>query len=63
MSNIWVNGNGALMRIMPACLYAYVQLKNGEATLEEAVEYVHQVSALTHNHMRSKMACGIYFLW
>ena len=30
-------------------------------TLEEAVEYVHQVSALTHNHMRSKMACGIYF--
>ena len=61
MSNIWVNGNGALMRIMPACLYAYVQLKNGEATLEEAVEYVHQVSALTHNHMRSKMACGIYF--
>ncbi len=57
----WANGNGALMRIMPACLYAYVQLKNGEATLEEAVEYVHQVSALTHNHVRSKMACGIYF--
>ena len=57
----WANGNGALMRIMPVCLYAYVLHKNGKATLEKAVEYVHEVSALTHNHMRSKMACGIYF--
>jgi ADP-ribosylglycohydrolase len=57
----WANGNGALMRIMPVCLYAYVMHKNGKVTLEEAMEYVHQVSALTHNHMRSKMACGIYF--
>lgn len=57
----WANGNGALMRIMPVCLYAYVMHKNGKVALEEAVEYVHQVSALTHNHMRSKMACGIYF--
>ena len=57
----WANGNGALMRIMPACLYSYVRHKNGKATLEEAVEYVHKVSALTHNHMCSKMACGIYF--
>lgn len=55
------NGNGALMRIMPVCLYSYVQYKNGKITLKEAVEYVHQVSALTHNHLRSKMACGIYF--
>lgn len=57
----WANGNGALMRIMPVCLYSYVQHKNGKITVDEAVEYVHQVSALTHNHMRSKMACGIYF--
>lgn len=57
----WANGNGALMRIMPVCLYSYVQHKNGKITLEEAVEYVHQVSALTHNHLRSKIACGIYF--
>ena len=57
----WANGNGALMRIMPVCLYAYVMYKNGKVILEGAVEYVHQVSALTHNHMRSKMACGIYF--
>ena len=57
----WANGNGALMRIMPVCLYSYVQYKNGRVKLDEALEYVHQVSALTHNHMRSKMACGIYF--
>lgn len=29
--------------------------------MKKALEYVHQVSALTHNHLRSKMACGIYF--
>lgn len=57
----YANGNGALMRIMPMCLYAYEKVKSGEWTVEEAVEAVHQVSALTHNHLRSKMACGIYY--
>ena len=55
------NGNGALMRIMPVCLYAYEKVKAGNWTVDEALERVHQVSALTHNHLRSKMACGIYF--
>ncbi len=51
------NGNGSLMRIMPACLYAY------EKSLpdKKAVEYVHAVSGLTHNHVRSKIACGLYY--
>ena len=57
----WANGNGALMRIMPVCLYAYEKVKNEKWTTKEAVEQVYQVSALTHNHLRSKMACGIYF--
>lgn len=57
----WANGNGALMRIMPVCLYAYEKTKAGEWTLTEAVECVHQVSALTHNHIRSKIGCGIYY--
>ncbi len=57
----WANGNGALMRIIPVCLYCYVEHKKGNVTLEEAIGYIHQVSALTHNHLRSKMACGIYF--
>lgn len=57
----WANGNGALMRIMPVCLYAYEKVKAGDWMVDEALERVHQVSALTHNHLRSKMACGIYF--
>ncbi|MBQ7955322.1 MAG: ADP-ribosylglycohydrolase family protein [Lachnospiraceae bacterium] len=57
----WANGNGALMRIMPACLYAYEKVCNKEWDLKQAMECVHQVSALTHNHRRSKMACGIYY--
>lgn len=57
----YANGNGALMRIMPVCLYAYVRYKNGEMNLKEALACVHQASALTHNHIRSQIACGIYF--
>lgn len=55
------NGNGALMRIMPVCLYAYEKVKSNEWSVEEALETIHQVSAFTHNHLRSMMACGIYY--
>ena len=55
------NGNGALMRIMPACLYAYEKVSKGEWDLAQAIECIHQISALTHNHLRSKIACGIYY--
>ena len=48
------------MRIMPACLYAYEKVTGKAWDLKQALECVHQVSALTHNHLRSKMACGIY---
>ena len=57
----WANGNGALMRIMPVCLYAYEKVLSKEWDVRQALECVHQVSALTHNHLRSKMACGIYY--
>lgn len=59
----YANGNGALMRIMPVCLWAYEQELKGEWTVDEVVETVHRVSALTHNHLRSKMACGIYYFF
>lgn len=55
------NGNGSLMRIMPACLYAYEQEKKNRLTDTEAIELIHEVSALTHAHLRAKMACGIYY--
>ena len=57
----WANGNGALMRIVPACLYAYEKVRVKEWELKQALECVHQTSALTHNHLRSKLACGIYY--
>lgn len=57
----YANGNGALMRIMPVCLYAYKKEKEHGVCEKQALEMVHLVSALTHNHLRSKMACGIYY--
>ncbi len=51
------NGNGSLMRILPVCLY----LLGNETQEQEALQLVHQCSALTHAHRRSQLACGIYF--
>lgn len=54
------NGNGSLMRIMPVCLYCYGKgLKDNN--IETAIQIVHNVSGLTHNHLRSKIACGLYY--
>ncbi|HEY9802929.1 MAG TPA: ADP-ribosylglycohydrolase family protein [Leptolyngbyaceae cyanobacterium] len=48
------NGNGSLMRILPMA-YCYKTL-----TFAELIQRVHEVSAITHAHRRSQMACGIY---
>lgn len=61
MAGEWANGNGALMRIMPVCLFAYEKVKRGEWSVKDALENIHQVCALTHNHLRSKIACGMYY--
>lgn len=55
------NGNGSLMRIMPVCLYVYEHVKAGDISEESGLELIHDVSALTHAHLRSKMACGFYY--
>ncbi len=55
------NGNGALMRIMPVCLYCYEQQKNGKLDDAGAIRLIHQVSGLTHNHLRGQIACGLYY--
>lgn len=52
------NGNGSLMRILPACLYCYEMSKKGMAD-DEAVTLIHQVAGLTHNHLRGQIACGL----
>ena len=51
------NGNGSLMRIMPACLYVY----DRKLPVAEAVKTVHEIGGLTHNHLRAKIACGLYY--
>ena len=79
----YANGNGALMRILPVCLY-YIDKNhmessgqgmsgrgtevcsdynktNSESKDREAVQGIHLVSGLTHNHLRSQMACGLYY--
>ncbi len=50
------NGNGSLMRIIPVSLYNH--FKN--LSKKESIRNVHEVSALTHAHERSCIACGIY---
>lgn len=89
----YANGNGALMRILPVCLYCYEKQQAGaesdagttvlseakaasmyDAAImpksaagagpmsdAEAVRAIHEVSALTHNHLRSQIACGLYY--
>ncbi len=52
----WSNGNGSLMRILPVALFF------ADAEVQELLEAAHRVSAITHAHPRSQMACGIYCL-
>lgn len=54
------NGNGSLMRILPLAFYLYARFGADFFDREEAVRAIHDVSALTHAHPRSKIACGIY---
>ena len=51
------NGNGSLMRILPIAYYLQKQKDN---KMESKMEIVHNVSALTHRHPISLIACGIY---
>ena len=57
----WDNGNGSLMRILPVCLYLFKRQKKVCTSENESIYIIHAVSALTHAHVRSQMACGIYY--
>ncbi len=50
------NGNGSLMRILPAALY----FASGE--VREMLDRVAEASRITHGHLRSQLACCIYSL-
>lgn len=49
------NGNGSLMRILPMAYYLLNQ-----PALMERVTWTEQISAVTHAHVRSKIACVFY---
>ncbi len=55
------NGNGSLMRILPVCLHLYNRQKVICTSENESIYTIHNVSALTHAHFRSQMACGFYY--
>ncbi len=50
------NGNGSLMRMIPVSLYNHFKGSSDK----DAIQNIHTVSALTHSHPRSLIACGIY---
>ncbi len=50
-------GNGSLMRILPFVLYCTYSDPD-----DEMLDVIHDASALTHAHDRSKVGCGIYAL-
>lgn len=50
------NGNGSLMRILPAALFFH---KEETGTF---LARIHEVSSITHAHPRSLVGCGIYAL-
>lgn len=53
----WDNGNGSLMRILPVALWCSKFLVTEEMSGEQ---FIYDVSALTHGHIRSKIGCLIY---
>lgn len=51
------NGNGSLMRILPAVLYC---IDKGLPDAQ-AIDIIHKVGSLTHAHIRANIACGLYY--
>lgn len=51
------NGNGSLMRILPVAVWHSSKLTGEEM---EGAEFIFDVSAVTHAHVRSKIGCLIY---
>lgn len=50
------NGNGSLMRILPAVLYSYTN----RLSEKQEMELINNMSSLTHRHEISRLGCKIY---
>ncbi len=56
IDNINNNGNGSIMRMLPAALYCYYKKSNDN----EILDIVKKLSSLTHKHEISIIGCYIY---
>lgn len=48
------NGNGSLMRVLPLAFWLH------NIPVTKAIEWIHQVSSITHRHPRAHIACSLY---
>lgn len=55
------NGNGSLMKILPLCIFLYEQQKRVCTSEDECIQLIHDVSGITHRHLRAMMGCGLYY--
>jgi len=62
-NNKYDNGNGSLMRILPFIYYYAIKNHDQPLCLGDYLPAMHNVSALTHRHPISLMACGYYGLF
>ncbi|MGN6639826.1 MAG: ADP-ribosylglycohydrolase family protein [Mucilaginibacter sp.] len=51
---VYSNGNGSLMRILPLLIYIY------DKPIYERYQIIREVSSITHGHIRSSIACFYY---
>lgn len=58
LSNLYSNGNGSLMRILPVSIYCYIK----NLSHKETFDIVKNVSSITHAHPISILGCYIYTL-
>lgn len=49
------------MRILPLYIYYAKKAKIVCTSDDESIQAIHEVSAITHGHIRAKMACGLYY--
>ena len=57
------NGNAALSRAVPVCLFLMRREEAGLITAAEAVAQLEQATALTHAHRRSLLAAGLLYFF
>lgn len=54
------NGNGSLMRMLPGALFISYKTLEEYKNIDDKLNIIHNISALTHKHPRSRLSCGIY---